>query len=305
MNTPPLETDHGLPTADGQKQEAITDEQALAFKRQGLLLIRNLLSPEELAALRRDTAELVERAVAETPGDPWVTDVVYRQHEITAQRVPSRVEYVVDKSRACRALLAHPFILRSVEKLQGPQFIPTWDSMVFKLGGQGAEIAWHRDAGPEHIADAPIFNVDFYLDESDLSNCLWAIPGSNRWSEADAAERIETLSKPQFRTQGATPVCMQPGDVLLHDILLVHGSPAATTHLRRVIYYEFRPIATLRALGPHRPEYIPLKQGVLTQCLAHRQIQAYARNEAAFEYAAATAQNEAPPTLRIPHTDFM
>lgn len=300
-----LLTEHELPTADGRAQDVITDAQALAFKRQGLLLIRGLLDPEELASLRRETAELVERAVAEAAGDPWVADVVYRQHEITSQRVPSRIEYVVDKSRACRALLAHPFVLRSVEKLQGPHFVPTWDSMVFKLGGQGAEIAWHRDAGPEHVDEAPIFNVDFYLDESDLSNCLWAIPGSSRWSEADAAERIAALSKPKFRTQGATPVCMQPGDVLLHDILLVHGSPAATSHLRRVIYYEFRPIETLRARGPHRPEYIPLKQRVLTECLAHRRQQGYARDEAPFEYAAATPRKEALPTLRIPHADFM
>src|SRR5689334_12769907 len=174
-------TSHGLPSADGQSQDAISDEQTREFKRQGLLIIRNLLGADELAALRSETAEMVERAVAERPDDPWVEDVVYRQHEITAQRVPSRVEYVVDKSAACRALLAHPFILRSVEKLQGAEFIPTWDSMVFKLGGQGAEIAWHRDAGREHVGQAPIFNVDFYLDESDLTNCLWAIPGSNHW----------------------------------------------------------------------------------------------------------------------------
>jgi ectoine hydroxylase-related dioxygenase (phytanoyl-CoA dioxygenase family) len=298
-------TSHGLPSADGRSQRAITDEQARAFERDGLLLIRNLLCAEELAALRRETAEMVERAAAEQPDDPWVKDVVYRQHEITAQRVPSRVEYVVDKSPACRALLGHPFILRSVEKLQGREFIPTWDSMVFKLAGQGAEIAWHRDAGREHVGHAPIFNVDFYLDESDLTNCLWAIPGSNSWSAADAAARIEALSKPAFRTQGATPVCMQPGDVLLHDILLLHGSPAATSQLRRLIYYEFRPSETIRALGPHRPEYIPLKQLVLHECLVHRGRQPYAATEEAFAYAGKPPQRGPLTTLRIPHTDFM
>jgi phytanoyl-CoA hydroxylase len=298
-------TSHGLPTVNGFTQDAITDAQAQDFKRQGLLLIRNLLGGEELAALRHETAELVERAVAERPDDPWVEDVVYRQHEITGRRVPSRVEYVVDKTPACRALLGHPFILRSVEKLQGRHFIPTWDSMVFKLGGQGAEIAWHRDAGREHVGHAPIFNVDFYLDESDLTNCLWAIPGSNHWTDADAAARIRALSEPQFHTQGATPVCMQPGDVLLHDILLIHGSPAATSQLRRVIYYEFRPAETIRTLGPHRPQYIPLKQQVLLECLVHRSRQSYATTEEPFEYVGKPARRTLLSTLRIPHADYM
>ena len=298
-------TSHVLPTADGRNQAAISDAQADEFKRQGLLLIRDLLGAEELTALRDETAELVERAVAERPNDPWIRDVVYRKHEITARRVPSRVEYVVDKTPACRALLAHPFVLRSVEKLQGVHFIPTWDSMVFKLGGQGAEIAWHRDAGREHVGHAPIFNVDFYLDESDLTNCLWAIPGSNHWNDADATARIRALSEPQFQTQGATPVCMKPGDVLLHDILLIHGSPAATSQLRRVIYFEFRPTETIRTLGPHRPQYIPLKQQVLLECLVHRSRQPYAATEEPFDYAGKPARRGLLASLRIPHPDFM
>jgi ectoine hydroxylase-related dioxygenase (phytanoyl-CoA dioxygenase family) len=305
-----IELPSSVAVADGRRQQAITPEQARAFEQHGVLVIRGLLHGTELEQLRRETAELVQRAVAEDPNDPWLVDVVYRNHEVTRRRVPSRVEYVVDKSPACRALLGHPFVLRSVELLQGRSFIPTWDSMVFKLGGQGAEIPWHRDAGRRHVGSAPIFNVDFYLDASDLTNCLWAIPGSSSWTDEEAIRRVHELSTPHFNTSGAVPICMQPGDVLLHDILLVHGSPASMSQLRRVIYFEFRPSETERELGPHRPEYIPLKQRVLLECLAFRRKQPVAVEESAFEYRPDPPFESPAPamtlaSLRVPHADFI
>ena len=47
----------------------------------------------------------------------------------TGRKVLRRIEYVIDKRDECKVLLGNPFILRSVEKLMGPDLIPTWDSM--------------------------------------------------------------------------------------------------------------------------------------------------------------------------------
>ena len=56
---------------------------------------------------------------------------------------------------------------------------------------------------------------------------------------------------------------VNPGDVLFHNVLVLHGSPPAQTKLRRVLYYEFRPGEVEREFGPHTPEYGPLKQQIL------------------------------------------
>jgi ectoine hydroxylase-related dioxygenase (phytanoyl-CoA dioxygenase family) len=293
---------------DARQQDAITEAQAEAFRQAGLLVIRNCLAPEELALLQRETQTLVDRAIArQGDGDYW-----YKEHEVLKQEVPYRVEYVVDKLPACRALAGHPFILRSVERLQSNDFIPTWDSLVFKTPGQGASIPWHRDAGtgsclPPH----PIFNVDFYLDRADESNCVWGIPGSNRWSEEAAnarnAELNRDLANGVFRKEGCVPVLMNPGDVLLHDILVLHGSAPTNGALRRVVYYEYRPIATELALGPHKPAYIPAKQQVLVDCLAFRRNAAWVKDADPFTYrpSAAHAVPAGPPAgLRFPHEQW-
>ena len=298
-----------MAVADARHQSSLTADQVEFFRQHGLLVIRNLINPGELAELQRQTLTLVERAAGELPDDPIVADTVYRNHEITGNRVPNRVEYVVDKSSACKGLMGHPFILRSVEALQGPNFVPTWDSMVFKFEGQGAAIDWHRDDDRTKVGERPIFNVDFYLDNSDLTNCLWAIPASNQWDDERAALDVKRRTGTAFDSAGAVPLPMQAGDVLLHDILLLHGSPPARSRLRRVVYFEFRAAEAELALGPHVPEYVPIKQQILLACIRHRQTLPYAAGEKAYTYrpAAPFAPKGSfldPVSFRVPHSDY-
>ncbi|MBA2481474.1 MAG: phytanoyl-CoA dioxygenase family protein [Planctomycetes bacterium] len=298
-----------FPLVDAATQDCITAEQAEFFKDNGLLVIRNLIAAPELERLRRETQTLVDRAVAGCE-DP---DYAYKEHESSGKRVPYRVEYVVDKLPSCRALAGHPFVLRSVERLQGRNFIPTWDSMVFKNAGAGTGIPWHRDSGDGCGAsdrERPIFNVDMYLDHSDRTNCVWGIPGSNRWSEARAFDTIARLNDGGFRTEGAVAIEMQPGDALLHNILALHGSAPAQSHLRRVLYFEYRAGETESAHGPHTPEYIPAKQQVLLACLRDRAQAPYARGERPFAYrpdgafAVGADAHATPASYRYPHQQY-
>lgn len=308
-----------FPVIDATKQECITDEQAQFFRDNGLLLIRNVLRGRELEELQKQTLPLVERAMSERVKDE---DFKYTRHK-SGVETPFRIEFIVDKTAAGKVLAGHPFILKSVEKLQGRNFIPTWDSMVFKTPGKGAAIAWHRDYAADLTEDKPIFNVDFYLDGSDMSNCLWGILGSNKWESDYTSERITYLNggnndftqsdgTGEFRTDGAVPIPVNPGDVLFHNVMALHGSPSAQSKLRRVIYYEYRPIETELKQGPHRPEYIPLKQKVLQACLRDRANCEYVdKSEKPYVYQPDTAyaapvlgQNETLPTYRYDHAQY-
>ena len=299
--------------ADAAKQEVITQEQAQFFRENGLLVIRNVVRGEELKAMQDQTRVYYDKACASKVND---VDYMYKKHEITGEDTPFRVEYVIDKTQAGKALLAHPFILRSVERLQTRDFLPTWDSMVFKREGMGVAIPWHRDAGPyqssEVDQDVAAFNVDFYLDGSDLTNCLWGIFGSNRWPQERAQQKILELNRnDEFHTEGAQPIVMNPGDVIFHNILALHGSPAAQSKIRRVIYYEFRPLRVEQSFGPHILDYIPLKQKVLLACLRERAKAPYAKGEYPFEYRPSPEfappvlkEGEQLPTYRYPHGEF-
>jgi len=298
-----------FPHIDASKQDCITDEQARFFIDNGLLVIRNVIRGQELIDIRAQMLELYEQARTNRTDRP---DFFFKEHELTKERVPFRIEYVIDKTTAGKSLLGHPFILRTVEKLQGRNFIPTWDSMVFKNEGAGAAIPWHRDAGTDCTDDKqPIFNVDFYLDEANLSNCLWGIPGSNRWPIEEVKTTLARLSKDGFQTEGTVPIPMQPGDVILHNILVLHGSPATHSKLRRVLYYEFRAGELEKNKGPHIPAYIPLKQRELMAALRDRANSPYSKGEKPFVYNPSPefafpplGENERLETYRYPHDKF-
>ena len=284
----------------------ISESEARFFLENGYLIVRRVLHGEELRRLRAAMAELTEFGASEVRSDP---DFSYGDGHKTGEKVLRRIEYVVDKRNECKNLLGHPFILSSVERLTGPDFIPTWDSMVLKLPGEGIIVPWHRDAGTEFVGEKPIYNVDFYLDEADEDTCVWLIPGSHKWSADRAAEELDRRRQ-EFTTEGAIPALMQPGDVLFHDILVLHGSPANSSgKLRRVIYYEFRPAHVEVSFGPHVPAYVPLKQQLLQACIAQRSRADYTpTDERPYEYDPPAPHHEYPPgepaTYRYPHNAF-
>jgi hypothetical protein len=102
---------------------------------------------------------------------------------------------------------------------------------------------------------------------------------------------------------------MAPGDVLVHDVLVLHGSMPTSGSLRRVAYYEFRPIDVEVPYGPHTVEYVGLKQRVLAAALRARARVPYAVGEEPFAYGAAPVGGDGadwatdPSTWRYAHED--
>jgi hypothetical protein len=73
------------------------------------------------------------------------------------------------------------------------------------------------------------------------------VPGSQR-GPADICALTE---HDHWNLPGAIEVELRPGDVLVHDTMIVHGSPATQGNaLRRTIYYEFRPAEQILSEGP-------------------------------------------------------
>lgn len=308
-----LDSSGAFPEVDAAARDCISQAEADFFRRNGLLVLRSVLTAGEVAELQHDTLALVTDAIGGRHDDP---DFCYTRHPETGEVTPFRVEYVVDKLDSCKRLLGHPFILRTVERLQGPGFIPTWDSMVFKSGGAGAPIPWHRDGGqyPAALRERTlgrVFNVDVYLDRADLDSCVWGLLGSNRWTDEEAYEVIGRMNEGGVSTDGAVPITMEPGDVLVHDVMVLHGSAATRGPLRRVLYYEFRPLDVEDAHGPHTADYIEAKQHVLAAAVRRRKESERGAVEMPFVYrprgadaASQPAWAADPPTWRYPHEEF-
>ncbi|MGK0186195.1 MAG: phytanoyl-CoA hydroxylase [Verrucomicrobiales bacterium] len=299
-----------LPEVDARNSEQISEDDAAFFREHGVLLMKNVVSSEELIRLKEESLILVEKSMDPNLEDP---DFKFSTHPSTDARVPFRIDYLTDKMPTARVLLAHPFILRSVELLCGKNFIPTWESKVFKLQGTGAVVNWHRDAGPTLPDEAPVFFADFYLDDADETTALRAIPGSQKWSRETAMDRINALNEAdQFDGDDIVVLPMKAGDVLFHNVHTLHGSPAASSTLRRVIYFAFRSIEVEKITSPRMPQFIPAKQRVLDACLNARADAPYVQDgERSFTYSPdsewappARGKDEGDLNYRIPHIEL-
>jgi len=187
--------------------------------------------------------------------------------------------------------------------------------MVFKCAGGGASVPWHRDSNTSLVDETPIFNVGIYLDHSDPTNCLWAIPGSHLWSDQRAETEVQCKNKSnRFDRDGAFTPADESGR--RHFTQCPHRSRLGRVEIQPA------PCPLLRVSidrdrvrkGPHKPAYIPLKQAVLRACLSTRSRTPYAYNECAYVYRPEEAhatnrgsseQGTALATLRVPHAAYL
>jgi ectoine hydroxylase-related dioxygenase (phytanoyl-CoA dioxygenase family) len=244
----------------------LTVDQVKSFDARGYLVLRDRVPPGMLGRLQEAADDWVNTGKKALDAGQAGED--YRFAVRDGREVMFRVDYLHSKGRAASLeLLGSPEILGIAESLAGRNLVPTYEAMVFKDTGNGAPIRWHQDA--THPRRHRIFNVDIYLDAaSPGQGALRVVPGSQE-NKADACDIEEKYG---WEVPGSLEVQMNPGDVLVHDVMLVHGSePTLGNALRRTIYYEFRPAEQILEEGPWDRSWVDKRLRLLPVAL-----QAYA-----------------------------
>jgi ectoine hydroxylase-related dioxygenase (phytanoyl-CoA dioxygenase family) len=241
---------------------SLTEEQIRFFDENGYLILRNWITGSLLERMQAAGREWMDQAAALHDRNETAPDFNYADREVG--EVLFRVDYLHDKgASASLELLGSPNVLGVAESLCGPNFVPTYESMVLKQAGDGEAIRWHQDA--VHPRRSRIYNFDLYLDRSSADGgALVVIPKSHHSVlEACELERLYGWSPP-----GSIVVEMEPGDVLLHDVMVVHGSPRIVGKaLRRTIYYEFRAAEQILSEGPWDRDWVDRRLSLLPLAL--------------------------------------
>lgn len=243
----------------GQAGHLLRTEQVEFFDEHGYLVLRGRVTGKLLARAQeaaeywiaagyraQDTADY---GFAERPGGR----VMFRVNYLHAKDHPGSLE-----------LLGSPAILGIAESLAGADFVPTYESLVFKEAGDGAAVAWHQDAVHErHFRD---FNVGVYLDPSRAgAGALRVVPRS-QLAAIDACAVAEEFG---WDIPGAIEVELEAGDVLVHDVMVVHGSPPVRgCPRRRTLYYAFHPAQQILRHGPWDREFVDARLRLVPLALA-------------------------------------
>lgn len=130
-------------------------------------------------------------------------------------------------SDACLRTYAHPKLLKVAESINGEDFAPFNEALFIKEPGIGAAVSWHQD-GVTHWDsenfDEEIHGFNFMAQVygSTAVNGVWVVPGTHKVGKIDIKKLVkETGSE---RIDGAVPIVCNPGDVVICNRQILHGS---------------------------------------------------------------------------------
>lgn len=200
----------------------ITPSLTASFRDKGFMKLERCLSETVLQRLR----ESVDRICAKTEQYP---DLVHNETPDGAKYICG-IDYLLIKDEPVfLELLGSPLLLSIAEAICGSDFFPVQEFVVIKKLGDPSVIDWHQDVVSHSVGTTCM--VGLYLDDADENNgALTIVPGSQHMG-TDICD---------LKKLPAECISMQPGDILVHDLMVAHCSgPLSSFPQRRVVYFEF------------------------------------------------------------------
>lgn len=230
----------------------LTNQQRDRFELEGWLRVPALISEEEIAMLRDETAGLIARGHPSRSADPTFQygPAFHDPTQITFFRINELL--VKHRLRRVELLLGHPGVLAVVSALVGGvPFAPSTETLVFKLPRRGFGHRWHQD--PPAVRRFPSIMAGVYLDPSRKENgAMRVVPRSHLSGFHGTEEWVFALTGGPYGERADSRVIeAEPGDVVFHATSVVHGSPwSDAPELRRTIYFQFDHYEDVRLQAP-------------------------------------------------------
>lgn len=201
----------------------LNDSQVEAFQSNGVHFPVDIMSPQEMTEMRAR----LERIEGDNGGK--LGRLNHKPHLVFPW---------------LNELIRHPRILDAVEDLYGPNLL-CWGAQFFtKQPGDASFVSWHQDATYWGLSSPDVVTAWVAFTPSIPENgCMRVVPGTHR----QAVRHEDTFAQNNLLTRGqeipvhdvdasrALDVVLQPGQMSLHHVMIIHGSePNASADLRRV-----------------------------------------------------------------------
>jgi phytanoyl-CoA hydroxylase len=231
----------------------LTQAQRKDYDRIGAIVVPDVLSPQEVAELRRVTEGFVERARNVT-----THDAIYDLEDSHTAAMPRvrRIKAPHLHDPAYAALVRHPKIVAVLQDLWGPDIRFDTAKLNMKSAGFGAAVEWHQDWAFYPHTNDDLAAVGVMMDDMELANGpLLIIPGSHKGSVFDhhAEGRFCGAMDPTKREVDyatAVPLTGKAGSITVHHVRAVHGSaPNTSNKERRLMLFQFRAADAWPLLG--------------------------------------------------------
>jgi len=213
----------------------LTDQEIETYRRDGLVIPSGYRLPQK--TLQR-IGELYDKLLADNCDSPeFSADFILGPH------LDASGTYGVKGNRQWLEFARIPDILDMIEQLIGADFI-LWGMTIFgKPALHGKITPWHQDGDYYPIEPLETLTVWISLDGSTPENgCMRFIPGSHRdhrvyshhFEHRDDYTLAQVIDDGQVDLDLARDIVLEPGQISLHDVYLVHGSGPNLSDRRRM-----------------------------------------------------------------------
>ncbi len=232
--------------ASGKKEQLLTD---------GYCLLPGALPPDLLSRWR----ELADKLEADAMDAHSKGEALHGACVIEDPVGPRLMRYNdvlgVDADAALD-LLACPAMMAVARELCGPGTVPLQMDIVFKQQHPHPVIGWHQ--GAPHPRGYPYLNVGIYLDDAGAGDgCVRYIPRTQHELQNICA----FIKNHGWDIPGVVEQPAQAGDILVQDMMILHGSePKRSPGVRRTIYVELRPAEGIAESGVQSEHWKELRK---------------------------------------------
>ncbi len=151
-------------------------------------------------------------------------------------------------------LIFHPQVLDAVESVLGPDILCWGSSLFVKEANDPGFVAWHQDSYYWGLEPDDVVSAWIALYPSTIENgAMRVVPGSqtmpplsHRKSASDSANMLFTHEEvaEDVDESKAVDIVLEQGEMSLHHVKILHGSPPNCSNGRRMGY-------AIRYVGPH------------------------------------------------------
>jgi non-haem Fe2+, alpha-ketoglutarate-dependent halogenase len=140
-------------------------------------------------------------------------------------------------------LVRHDRILDAIEDLYGPDLLCWSTNFFIKEKANPAFVSWHQDSTYWGLSRPDVVSAWIAFTPANSGNgAMQVIPGTHK---TDQIPHRDTFDKHNLLTRGqevavevdrskAVTITLEPGEMSLHHVRLVHGSPPNTSDDRRI-----------------------------------------------------------------------
>jgi len=201
----------------------LTPEQIETYHRDGCVFPIRVMSAAQAAEVR-ERLETFERS----SGGPLRGDLRHKSHLLFPW-----LDEIVHNAR----------IVDAIEDLYGPDLLCWTTNFFIKEAHNPAFVSWHQDSTHWGLARPDVVTAWVALTASNESNgAMGFVPGTHT---LDQIPHRDTFAKNNLLTRGqevavdvdaskAVTIELEPGEISLHHVRLVHGSPANPSNDRRI-----------------------------------------------------------------------